>query len=127
MIYKPSEETPLTSLALAQVLQEAGLPDGLFNVVLGARETGQLLTRHQDISKVSFTGEKNTGIAICKDASDTLKKISMELGGKSPLIVFEDADLTEAVSAAMLANWYSCGEVCSNGNINLVHSPTHSS
>ena len=101
--------------------------DGLFNVVLGARETGQLLTRHQDISKVSFTGEKNTGIAICKDASDTLKKISMELGGKSPLIVFEDADLTEAVSAAMLANWYSCGEVCSNGNINLVHSPTHSS
>jgi len=122
IIFKPAEDTPLTALALAEVLKEAGLPDGLYNVVLGAKETGQLLTRHEGISKVSFTGEMSTGIAICEDAASTLKKVQMELGGKSPLIIFEDADIHEAVSATMMANWYSNGEVCSNGTRVFLHS-----
>mmetsp|Transcript_8165 Transcript_8165/g.9367 ORF Transcript_8165/g.9367 Transcript_8165/m.9367 type:complete len:502 (-) Transcript_8165:943-2448(-) len=115
IIFKPSEVTPMTALALGEVLKEAGLPDGLLNVVLGGRETGQLLTRHEDIAKISFTGDVRTGRAICKDASATLKKVTMELGGKSPLIIFDDADIDDAVSGALLANFYSCGEVCSNG------------
>lgn len=115
ILFKPSEETPLSALALAEVLQEAGLPDGLFQVLLGEGDVGRMLSRHEGISKVSFTGSKPTGIAICKDAADSLKKVQMELGGKSPLIIFEDADLEDAVSAAMMANWYSNGEVCSNG------------
>ncbi|GBG31515.1 Aldehyde dehydrogenase [Hondaea fermentalgiana] len=115
ILFKPAEDTPLTALALGEVLREAGLPDGLYNVMLGAGETGQLLTRHPGISKVSFTGSVPTGKAICRDAADSLKKVQMELGGKSPLIIFEDTDLDEAVSATMLANWYSNGEVCSNG------------
>ncbi len=121
MIFKPAEDTPMTALKLAEVLEEAGLPKGLFNVVLGPGSTGQLLSRHPDIAKISFTGEASTGKSICRDASDTLKKVTMELGGKSPLIVFEDADIDSAVNAAMLANWYSCGEVCSNGTRIFVH------
>eukprot|EP00968_Pinguiococcus_pyrenoidosus_P010868 scaffold870_cov268-Pinguiococcus_pyrenoidosus.AAC.70 len=115
LVYKPAEDTCLTTLQLAQVMVEAGAPRGLFNVVLGAKETGQLLTGHPDIAKISFTGEAATGKAICADAAKTLKRVTMELGGKSPLIVFEDADLDNAVRAAMMANWYSCGQVCSNG------------
>lgn len=122
ILFKPSEDTPLTALALGEVLKEAGVPDGLYNVILGARETGQALSKHPGISKVSFTGSMPTGKAICRDAADTLKKVQMELGGKSPLMIFEDADINEAVSAAMLANWYSNGEVCSNGTRIFVQS-----
>jgi betaine-aldehyde dehydrogenase len=115
MIFKPAELTPLTAVKLAEIMTEAGVPDGVFNVVHGFAETGRLLTRHPDIAKVSLTGEVNTGKAVMADAAATLKHVTLELGGKSPLIVFDDADLDDAVSGALLANFYSAGEVCSNG------------
>jgi betaine-aldehyde dehydrogenase len=121
MIFKPAELTPLTAARLAEVFVEAGLPGGVFNVVQGDAETGRLLTRHPAIAKVSLTGEVGTGQAVMAEAAATLKHVTLELGGKSPLIIFEDADLDEAVSGALLANFYSAGEVCSNGTRVFVH------
>jgi len=121
MVFKPAELTPLTALKLAEIMKEAGLPDGVFNVVQGFAETGRLLTRHPAIAKVSLTGEVGTGKKVMTDAATTLKYVTLELGGKSPLIVFEDADLDDAVSGALLANFYSTGEVCSNGTRVFVH------
>lgn len=121
LIFKPSEETPLTALKLAEIFTEAGLPDGVFNVVQGDYRVGQMLSRHPDIAKVSFTGECGTGKKVMADAAGSLKEVTMELGGKSPLIVFEDADLDNAVSGAMLANFYTQGEVCTNGTRVFVH------
>eukprot|EP00948_MAST-09A_sp_MAST-9A-sp1_P003892 g3892.t1 len=115
ILFKPAEDTILTALALGPLLQAAGLPDGLFNVVLGAGETGAKLTEHPKIAKVSFTGDYRTGKKVMKSASNTLKHVTMELGGKSPLIIFNDCDISNAVNGAMMANFYSCGEVCSNG------------
>ena len=121
MVFKPAELTPLTAVLLAEVLREAGLPEGVFQVVQGFAETGRLLTRHPDIRTVSLTGEVGTGRAVMADAAATLKPVTLELGGKSPLIVFDDADLDNAVSGALLANFYSAGEVCSNGTRVFVH------
>lgn len=121
MIFKPSEETPLTALKLAQIFSEAGLPDGVFNVVQGDGRVGQMLTAHPAIAKVSFTGETGTGKAVMADSARSLKSVTMELGGKSPLLVFEDAKLDQAVSAAMVANFYTQGEVCTNGTRVFVH------
>jgi betaine-aldehyde dehydrogenase len=121
MIFKPAELTPLSAPKLAEIFTEAGLPDGVFNVVQGLADTGRLLTRHPGIAKVSLTGEVSTGKAVMADAAPTLKHVTLELGGKSPLIVFEDADLDDAVSGALLANFYSAGEVCSNGTRVFVH------
>lgn len=121
MVFKPSEETPLTALVLAETYIEAGVPAGVFNVLLGAGETGALIAQHSDIAKVSFTGSVGTGRKVYTSAANGLKKVTMELGGKSPLIIFEDADLENAVSAAMIANWYSSGQVCSNGTRVFVH------
>lgn len=115
MIFKPAEQTPMTALQLAAIYREAGLPDGLFNVVHGHTETGQALSQHPRIAKVSLTGGAATGKHVMADAAGTLKEVTMELGGKSPLIVFADADLDEAVSGAMMANFFSQGEVCTNG------------
>ncbi|ETM53147.1 betaine aldehyde dehydrogenase, variant [Phytophthora nicotianae INRA-310] len=115
MVFKPSEETPLTALKLAEAYMEAGVPEGVFNVVLGAGETGQALVEHQDVAKVSFTGSVGTGRNVYAGAAKDLKKVTMELGGKSPLIVFDDADIEQAVAGAMMGNWYSSGQVCSNG------------
>jgi len=115
MIFKPSEETPLGALKLAEIFTEAGIPDGVFNVVQGAGEVGSWLTHHVDIAKVSFTGEVGTGKKVMVGAATTLKDVTMELGGKSPLIIFDDADIDNAVSAAMLGNFYTQGEVCTNG------------
>ncbi len=121
VIFKPAELTPLTALRLAEIFIEAGLPEGVFNVVQGLAATGQLLTRHPAIAKVSLTGEVGTGRKVMADAAATLKAVTLELGGKSPLIVFEDAKLDNAVSGALLANFYSAGEVCSNGTRVFVH------
>ncbi|EHR6175655.1 betaine-aldehyde dehydrogenase [Vibrio parahaemolyticus] len=121
MIFKPSEETPLTALKLAEIYSEAGLPDGVFNVVQGDYRVGQMLTAHPDIAKVSFTGESGTGKVVMGDSAKTLKQVTMELGGKSPLIVFDDAKMDDAVSAAMVANFYTQGEVCTNGTRVFVH------
>ena len=115
MIFKPSEITPLTALKLAEIYTEAGVPDGVFNVALGGAETGRLLLQHPDISKVSLTGSVATGKKVMADAAKTLKYVTMELGGKSPLIIFADCNLDNAVSAALMANFYTQGEICTNG------------
>lgn len=122
MIFKPSEVTPLSALELAKIFSEAGLPDGVFNVVQGAGEVGKALSQHPDIAKVSFTGQVETGKRVVADAAlSNLKEVTMELGGKSPLIVFDDADLERAVDGAMMANFYSSGQVCTNGTRVFVH------
>lgn len=121
MIFKPAELTPLTAVKLADIMTEAGVPDGVFNVVQGFADTGRLLTRHPGIAKVSLTGEAGTGKKVMADAAGTLKQVTLELGGKSPLIIFEDANIEDAVSAAMLGNFYSGGEICSNGTRVFVH------
>ncbi len=115
MIFKPSEMTPLTAMELARAYMDAGVPPGVFNIVQGDGRVGQALSRHEGIAKVSLTGEVGTGKKVMADAAGTLKQVTMELGGKSPLIIFADADLDNAVSAALLANFYTQGEVCSNG------------
>jgi betaine-aldehyde dehydrogenase len=115
MIFKPSELTPVTALELAAALIEAGAPPGLFNVVQGDGRVGSMLVDHPRIAKISLTGSVATGKKIFAGAATQLKRVTLELGGKSPLIIFEDADIDNAVSAAMLANFYTQGEVCSNG------------
>lgn len=115
MIFKPSELTPATALELAVALMEAGAPAGLFNVVQGDGRVGAMLTEHPRIAKISLTGSVATGKKILAGAASQLKRVTLELGGKSPLIIFEDADIDNAVSAALLANFYTQGEVCSNG------------
>jgi len=121
IIFKPADLTPLTAIKLQEVLREAGLPEGLFQVAQGFAETGRLLSRHPGIQKVSVTGSVGTGKAVMADAASTLKHITLELGGKSPLIICDDAKLDNAVSGALLANFYSAGEVCSNGTRVFVH------
>ncbi len=121
MIFKPAELTPLTALKLAEVYTDAGLPPGVFNVVQGDGRTGRLLTAHPDIAKVSLTGEVGTGKRVMAAAAESLKHVTLELGGKSPLIVFADADLHNAVSGALLANFFTQGEICSNGTRVFVH------
>ena len=122
MVFKPSEETPLSVLKLAEIYTEAGMPPGVFNVVQGDYRVGQYLTRHPRIAKISFTGESGTGKKIMADAAGTLKEVTLELGGKSPLIIFNDADIDNAVSGALLANFYTQGEVCTNGTRVFVQS-----
>jgi betaine-aldehyde dehydrogenase len=121
MIFKPADLTPLTASRLREVLEEAGLPEGVFQVVQGLADTGRLLTQHPGIDKVSLTGAVTTGKAVMAAAASTLKHVTLELGGKSPLIVFEDAHLENAVCGALLGNFYSAGEVCSNGTRVFVH------
>jgi betaine-aldehyde dehydrogenase len=125
MIFKPAELTPLTAAKLAEIYTEAGVPPGVFNVLQGDARTGQLLVRHPAVAKISLTGEIGTGKRVMADAAATLKHVTMELGGKSPLIVFADADLRNAVSAAMMANFYTQGEICSNGTRVFVHETIH--
>jgi betaine-aldehyde dehydrogenase len=125
MIFKPAELTPLTAIELAAIYREAGLPEGVFQVVQGFAATGRLLTRHPGIRKVSLTGEVGTGKAVMAEAAATLKQVTLELGGKSPLIVFEDARIDNAVAGALLGNFYSAGEVCSNGTRVFVHRDIH--
>ncbi len=115
MIFKPSEQTPLSALKLAGILIEAGLPAGAFNVVQGAGAVGAALTAHPAIAKVSITGSVPTGEKVYAGAAGGLKPVTLELGGKSPILVFADADLDSAVGGAMMGNFYSAGQVCSNG------------
>jgi betaine-aldehyde dehydrogenase len=121
MLFKPAELTPLTAVKLAEIYREAGVPEGIFQVVQGEAATGRLLTRHPAIRKISLTGEVGTGKAVMADAAASLKQVTLELGGKSPLIVFDDAKLENAVAGALLGNFYSAGEVCSNGTRVFVH------
>jgi betaine-aldehyde dehydrogenase len=121
MVFKPSETTPLCALKLAEILTEAGAPPGVFNVIQGAAEVGAALVGDRRVAKVSLTGSAATGKKIYAAAAAQMKHVTMELGGKSPLIVFEDADIEDAVSAAINGNFYSTGQVCSNGTRVFVH------
>lgn len=121
MVFKPSELTPTTADQLARLLVDVGLPPGVFNVVQGAAETGRALVAHPGVAKVSLTGEVATGRAVMASAASTLKHVTLELGGKSPLLVFDDADLRNAVSAALVGNFYTQGEICSNCTRVFVH------
>lgn len=125
MVFKPAELTPMSALKLAEIYTEAGLPDGVFNVVQGDHRTGEALVAHPGVAKVSLTGEVGTGKRVMAAAAGTLKHVTLELGGKSPLIIFEDADIDNAVSAALMANFYTQGEVCSNGTRVYVHEQIH--
>jgi betaine-aldehyde dehydrogenase len=121
MLFKPAELTPLSALKLAEIYTEAGMPPGVFNVIQGGGEVGEMLTTHPGIAKVSITGEVGTGKKVMQAAASTLKQVTLELGGKSPIIIYEDADLDEAVAGAMLGNFYTQGEICSNGTRVFVH------
>ncbi|MGK9231269.1 betaine-aldehyde dehydrogenase [Inquilinus limosus] len=125
MVFKPSELTPMTAVALAQIFAEAGLPPGVFNVVQGKGDVGQALISHPDIAKVSLTGSVPTGRKVAAAAAGAMKHVTMELGGKSPLIIFADADVENAVKAAMMANFYTQGEICSNGTRVFVEASLH--
>ncbi|MBB3712134.1 betaine-aldehyde dehydrogenase [Limimaricola variabilis] len=115
MVFKPSETTPLCALKVAEILKKAGLPDGVFNVVQGYGEVGAGLVSDDRVAKVSLTGSVPTGRKVYAAAAEGMKSVTMELGGKSPLVIFDDASLEDAVSAAINANFYSTGQICSNG------------
>lgn len=115
MIFKPSETTPLCALKIAEILHEAGAPAGVYNVIQGMGAVGAALVTDPRVAKVSLTGSVPTGRRVYAAAAAGLKHVTMELGGKSPLVIFDDADLESAVSGAILANFYSTGQVCSNG------------
>lgn len=121
MIFKPSEVTPLSALKLAEALTEAGLPAGVFNVIQGFGDVGAKMVSHPEIAKVSLTGSVPTGAKVAALAGEHLKKTTLELGGKSPLIIFDDSDIENAISAAINANFYSTGQICSNGTRVFVH------
>ncbi|MDI6026567.1 betaine-aldehyde dehydrogenase [Corticibacterium sp. UT-5YL-CI-8] len=125
MIFKPSENTPLSALALAEIYTEAGLPDGLFNVVQGFGDVGAALASHEAVDKVSVTGSVATGKKVLALAGGHMKHATMELGGKSPIVVFDDADLENAIGGAMLGNFYSSGQICSNGTRVFVQKGLH--
>ncbi|WP_296766523.1 betaine-aldehyde dehydrogenase [Sediminimonas sp.] len=125
MVFKPSEETPLCALKLAEILIEAGAPAGLFNVVQGAGAVGAALATDARVDKVSLTGSVPTGRKVYAAAADGMKHVTMEMGGKSPLIVFDDSDLEDAVGGAIMGNFYSSGQVCSNGTRVFVQRGLH--
>ncbi|AAV93415.1 betaine-aldehyde dehydrogenase [Ruegeria pomeroyi] len=115
MVFKPSETTPLSALKVAEILIEAGAPKGIYNVVQGYGDVGASLVTDPRVAKVSLTGSVPTGRRVYAAAAESIKHVTMELGGKSPLVVFDDADIENAVSGAILGNFYSSGQVCSNG------------
>ncbi len=111
-VLKPAPTTPITSLMLAELAAEAGIPDGVFNVVTGGNDAGQAIVEHPDIRMVSLTGSSGTGKKVMKTAADTLKRVHLELGGKAPLIVFDDADVELFAAKATLAATYNTGQDC---------------
>ena len=121
VIIKPASQTPLTAIALAEIAAEIGVPPGVLNVITGPGSTvGQMLVEHPGIDKIAFTGDTSTGKGIMRGAAETLKKITLELGGKSPNIVFADADLDAAIRGATTGIFYGKGEVCAAGSRLLV-------
>lgn len=125
-VLKPAEETPLTALELARAAHEAGLPPGVLNVVPGFGESaGAALVRHPDVDKIAFTGSTQVGRTIQREAAATLKRVSLELGGKSPNIVFDDADLDAAIRGASGAIFYNAGQACTAGSRLLVQESIH--
>ncbi len=115
LVFKPSETTPLSALKVAEILHEAGLPAGLYNVIQGMGEVGHSLITDDRVAKVSLTGSVPTGRKVYAAAAEGIRAVTMELGGKSPMVIFDDADVENAVSGIILGNFYSSGQVCSNG------------
>uniref|UniRef100_A0A669D6E6 Aldehyde dehydrogenase 9 family, member A1a, tandem duplicate 2 n=1 Tax=Oreochromis niloticus TaxID=8128 RepID=A0A669D6E6_ORENI len=115
IVYKPSPMAPVTAVILAEIYKEAGVPDGLFCVVQGGAETGSLLCHHPKVAKVSFTGSVPTGKKVMEMSAKSVKQVTLELGGKSPLIIFKDCELENAVKGALMANFLTQGQVCCNG------------
>jgi acyl-CoA reductase-like NAD-dependent aldehyde dehydrogenase len=111
-VLKPAEQTPLTALRFAELTAEAGVPEGVVNIVTGDGETGAAIVEHPDVDKIAFTGSVETGRKIMAAAAGTIKKVSLELGGKSPNIVFADADLDAAVPMAMFGVFANSGQIC---------------
>ena len=116
VVLKPAEFTPLTALAFAQICQEIELPPGVVNIVTGDGSTGEALVKHPDVNKIAFTGSTEVGRAIRKATAQSHKKLSLELGGKSPFIIFEDADLDSAVEGLVDGIWFNQGQVCCAGS-----------
>lgn len=125
VVLKPAEQTPLTALRFGQIAMEAGLPAGVLNIVTGGPETGGALVRHPQVNKIAFTGSTAVGKEIMRSASDTLKRVTLELGGKSPNIVFADCDLDTAVKGAINGIFYGKGEVCNAGSRLFVERSVH--
>ncbi len=121
VVLKPAEFTPLTALAFAEIVAEAGLPPGVLNVITGDGRTGALLVDQADVDKIAFTGSTEVGRVIRKATAGSGKKLSLELGGKSPFIVFDDADLDSVVEGVVDAIWFNQGQVCCAGSRLLVH------
>jgi aldehyde dehydrogenase (NAD+) len=120
VVLKPAEFTPITALAFAEICEEAGLPAGVVNIVTGDGSTGEALVKHSDVDKIAFTGSTEVGRAIRRATASSHKKLSLELGGKSPFIVFEDADLDSAVEGLVDGIWFNQGQVCCAGSRLLV-------
>src|SRR5204863_4821259 len=117
MILKPASQTPLTALALGELALAAGIPPGVLNVITGSGATvGQAIVAHAGVDKVAFTGDTTTGKQVMRTAADTVKHLTLELGGKSPNIVFADAELDAAVRGATIGIFYGKGEVCAAGS-----------
>ncbi|MAP93502.1 MAG: 2-hydroxymuconic semialdehyde dehydrogenase [Ponticaulis sp.] len=114
VVVKPSEQTPSTAVLLGEVMRDAGLPDGVYNVVngFGAGSAGELITNHPDVDAITFTGETRTGEAIMRAAATGVRDVSFELGGKNPGLIFADCDLDKAVESAAKAVFVNCGQVC---------------
>src|SRR6185295_905508 len=125
-VLKPAEQTPLSVLALASSFEEAGLPPGVVNIVTGLGESaGAAIVEHPGVDKIAFTGSPEVGRIIMRSAAGTLKKISLELGGKSPNIFFADSDFEAAVDGALFGVFINQGEVCSAGSRILVQKPIY--
>lgn len=121
LVVKPAEDTPLTALRLAEICQEAGVPDGVFNVVTGDGKAGSGLAEHGDVDKIGFTGSTATGKSIVRASAGNLKRVSLELGGKSPVFIFPDADLDRAIPGAAEAVFLNSGQACTAGSRLYVH------
>ncbi|MDM5336831.1 aldehyde dehydrogenase family protein [Fictibacillus enclensis] len=116
VVLKPAEQTPLSALYLAKLAQEAGFPEGVLNVVTGAGETGAALVDHPEVNKIAFTGSTEVGKMIMRNAADSLKRVTLELGGKSPNIILPDADMTRAIPGALSGIMFNQGQVCCAGS-----------
>ena len=126
VVLKPASETPLTALLMAEIMSEAGFPPGAFNVIPGGGSTtGRALVKHAGVDKIAFTGSTEVGRQIMRDAADTVKRVTLELGGKSPNIIFADADIPSAVRGAQNGIFYGKGEVCAAGSRLLVERSVH--
>ena len=125
VVLKPAEDTPITALRLGQLICEAGFPDGVVNIVTGDAEPGEALVDHPDVDKIAFTGSTEVGQIIQRRAADSMKRLSLELGGKSPVVILKDADVGMAIQGAAQAIFFNHGQVCTAGSRLFVERPIY--